>query len=126
MPRFTNFSVYGKDGRKQDYQTSANLSGESNAEPVIVDGDVPGYSEGVPTSAASIEYAICREGNDASQTMFDLWASKKTAVFTFGIIDGRILKATMLVKSFDYKSDPKSGTTGFTCSLIGGNVTKTG
>jgi len=60
--RFKNFSVYGDNGRKVEFQTDATLSGKSNAEQVVVDGKVAGSTEGVDTSTASIDMAICIGG----------------------------------------------------------------
>jgi hypothetical protein len=124
--RFKNFSVYGDNGRKVEFQTDATLSGKSNAEQVIVDGKVAGSTEGVETSTASIDMAICIGGKDSSQSIFDLYKSKKYTDFTFGVIDGRVLSANMMVDSFDYTGKAANGSTTFKCSLIGGEIKKVG
>jgi hypothetical protein len=124
--RFKNFSVYGENGRKMEFQTDASLSGKSNAEPIIVDGKQAGASEGVETSTASIDMAICVGGRDSSQAIFDLYKSKKFVDFTFGVIDGRILKANMMVDTFDYTGKAANGTTTFKCTLLGGSIDKVG
>lgn len=126
MPRFRNFSVYGKSGRKIEYQTDATLEGESNSEQIIVDGDVAGASEGVETSSATIDAAICVGGKDSTQSLFDLYKSKDYADFTFGIIDGRVLQANMMVKGFKCTGKASNGTTTFSCSLVGGKISKVG
>lgn len=126
MSTFRNFSVYGKSGRKAKFMTDATLEGESNAETIIVDGDVAGSSMGVPTSSASIDYAISAEGEDSSQVMYDLWDSGEWTKFTFGMIDGRILSAEMMVKSFKYTGKAANGTTTFSCQLIGKKPQKVG
>lgn len=124
--RFRNFSVYGENGRRVEFQTDATLEGESNAEQIIVDGKVAGSSEGVETSSASIDSAICVGGKDSTQAIFDLYKSKKYASFTFGIIDGRVLSASMMVKNFKYTGKAANGTTTFSCSLVGGAIEKVG
>jgi hypothetical protein len=124
--KFRNFSVYGKNGRKVEYQTDATLDGESNSEQIIVDGKVAGASEGVETSSATIDSALCVAGKDSTQSIFDLYKAKEYADFTFGIIDGRILTANMMVKSFKVTGKAANGTTTFSCSLVGGGITKTG
>jgi hypothetical protein len=124
--KFRNFSVYGKSGRKVEYQTDATLSGKSNAEQIIVDGKVAGSTEGVETSTATIDAAICVGGKDSTQAIFDLYKAKEYAEFTFGIIDGRVLSCNMMVDSFDYTGKAANGQTTFKCSLIGGAVNKVG
>jgi hypothetical protein len=124
--KFRNFSCYGKSGRKVEYQTDASLEGESNSEQIIVDGDIPGASEGVPTSSASIDSAICVGGKDSTQTLFDLYESGEYTEYTFGIIDGRIMSANMKVKSIKYTGKAANGTTTFSAQLMGGRIKKVG
>ena len=124
--KFGNFSTYGQDGRRVEFQTQASLKGASNSEQIIVDGTVAGASEGVPTSSSSISAAICKGGKESTQVLFDLWKSKKYTDFTFGIIDGRILSAKMKIDSFEYASQSAPGTTTFSCELVGGDISKVG
>ena len=124
--KFRNFSCYGKSGRKFDYMTDSTLEGESNAEQIIVDGDVPGSTTGVPTSTAKIDMAISVGGKESSQIMFDLWESGEYTDYTFGVIDGRILSAKMMVKSFTYTGKAANGMLTFSCNLVGGKIKKVG
>jgi hypothetical protein len=124
--KFRNFSVYGKDGRKVEFMTTASLKGASNSEQIIVDGKVAGASEGVKTSSASIAAAICVGGRDSTQVLYDLWDSGEYTDFTFGMIDGRILSANMKVDSFEYGAQAANGTTTFSCELIGAKPKKVG
>jgi len=124
--KFRNFSCYGKSGRKVEFQTDSTIDGESNSEQIIVDGKVAGASEGVETSSVTIDSAICVAGKDSTQAIFDLYKSKEYTDFTFGIIDGRILTANMMVKSFKYTGKAANGTTTFSCSLVGGEIRKVG
>lgn len=124
--KFKNFSFYGKNGRRIEFLTDGSLECTSNAEQIVVDGKVAGASEAVETSTATINAAVCVAGKDSTQSLFDLFKSKEYATFTFGIIDGRILSASMLVTSCKFDSNAAKGTTTLSCSMIGGEVSKKG
>lgn len=124
--RFRNFTVYAKSGAKIKLQTEANLTSKSNATQIVVDGDVPGYSEGVPTSSASIKGALCVEGHSSTQALFDAHSAKETLKMTFGIIDGRILSANMLIETITYDGKAADGTSVFSMELIGDGLKKVG
>jgi hypothetical protein len=126
MPNFRNFSCFSKNGRKVTFQTDASIESKSNAEQIIVDGQVVGYSDGVPTSSASINGALAVEGEDSTQVLFDAHTNKERIRMSFGIIDGRILGATMLVETFKIDGKAANGTTVFSCSLIGDGLKKVG
>ena len=119
-----SFSFY-VDGRRVKFMTSVSLEGDSNSEQIAVDGDLV-LTSGVPTSSATIESAICVEGHDSTQKIFDAWDRGEYIPCTFGVIDGRILSAEMTVKTLSYKSDPKVGSTTFSGSLIGKKIKKVG
>ena len=124
--RFSNFSVYGKNGRRIRFQTDATLEGESNAEQVIVDGEVAGSFRGVPTSQANIDAAICKDGEEGTQMMYDLLDSGEYETFVFGIIDARLISVSMMVKNFKYTGKASNGSTTFSCSLQGRKPKKVG
>lgn len=119
-----SFSFY-VDGRRVKFMTKVSLEGDSNSEQIAVDGDLV-LTSGVPTSSASIDAAVCVEGHDSTQKLYDLWDQGEYTPCTFGVIDGRILSAEMTVKTLKYDSDPKSGSTTFSGTLIGKKIKKVG
>lgn len=124
--KFRNFSFYGKNGRKIEFLTDGSFECTSNAEQIIVDGKVAGASEAVETSTATINAALCVSGKDSTQALFDAYKAKEYNTYTFGIVDGRILSASMLITSLKYDSNAPKGTSTISASLTGGEVTKKG
>jgi hypothetical protein len=121
-----NFSFYGKDGRKLDYTTSGSITIANNGEQLIGDGEWLGKSKGVPTCSGKCSNIIGVAGNSATQALADAVLDQEYLDMSFGIIDGRILQATVTCDDVTYDTQMASGTLTGDFSFSGGKVSKIG
>jgi len=118
--KFRGYSIFAGPGRKRIAEVSGSeYTIDSNDEAQIGDGEVQGYSDGVPQSRLSVNLVVPVSGFDAVDILWQARKNKEYVTITKGVVAGKILSGQYRIGSWTYRSDNAGGKVEGTIEFMG-------